>query len=396
MKKIVSVASATVMMLCLGGIYSWSVISKELIKLYQLPSWQTQMVYGLVIFTFTFMMIFTGRLIKYGGPRLNAVISGILLFASYYLTSLYGSSFIPLLIFFGLMGGAAIGFGYVAALSIGVSAIPKYKGLVSGIIVAGYGAGAIILTNILEAFLQSGMEILPIMQIIGWIYGPVVILAALLMFKPEKVASNEPLEEKVPLRRMVRQSGFWALSAGILFGTLPGLILIGKIKDLGIVSGHSEIMAAQAIIFLSIGSMLGRIVWGSLNDHFKQKRVALFSLASIVLSIGLLAILTPWVVGFWIAAFFLGFTYGGCLSIYPAQTASLYGAHHVNEVYPFILFAHGVAAATGPPAAGALIDSTGSYMPVYLLSAIAAAFGFAVYFIFARSPHLHIRGKEKG
>lgn len=395
MKRVISIFSATIMMVCLGGIYSWGLISDALNQLYSYSSWQTQLVYGTVIFTFTFLMIFTGKLTRKKGPRLSGMISGVFVTLSWLLTSFLGSNFILLFLCFGITNGIAISFGYSATLSIAVSAFPKHKGLVSGIIVAGYGAGAIILTHLLQGLIHSGLEILPAMRVVGVIYGPVVFICGLFLFtltKPQPL-DGKKLSSKISLPDLLKSRGFWALSTGILFGTLPGLILIGKISSLGLSFGHSAEFAAEGIIFISIGSMLGRVSWGFLNDHFKQKWVAILSLMSIFLSIMLLAFTSSHLSGFWISSFFIGFTYGGCLSIYPAQTASLYGATHVNEVYPFVLFAHGIAAAAGPTVGGFLIDKFNGFTPVFILVSISAGMGLILYTTLSNQPALRLKGK---
>lgn len=394
-KKIASLTASIIIMLCLGGIYSWSVVGKELIANFQYTSLQTQLIFGTVIFTFTFLMIFTGPLMKRIGARANSILSACFLTLSYLLTSHFGANFWMLLISFGFIGGIAISFGYVASLSTGIRVFPKHKGLFAGIVVAGYGAGAIILTNIMQFLLLKGYEILEILKYVGFLYGAIVFLAALFIFKNEpQVSIKNDNVGKISLPELLKHKSFWALSLGILFGTLPGLILIGKIKEIGVYASHSDTLAAEAIIFLSIGSMSGRVIWGFLNDHFKQRLIAISLLVSIVISAPLLAITTNHITTFWVASFFLGFTYGGSLSIYPSQTASIFGSNRINEVYPYILFAHGIAAAIGPAIGGLLIDKFESYTPVYILSFCGALIGLIAYLLLSTQKELQLAGRK--
>jgi OFA family oxalate/formate antiporter-like MFS transporter len=66
--------------------------------------------------------------------------------------------------------------------------------------------------------------------------------------------------------------------------------------------------------------------------------------------------------------FLVGFFFGGSLVLFAAQTEKSFGTGSLAGVYPFIFVFYGLAALIGPSVAGALLDSTGVYSGLLILS----------------------------
>ncbi|MGB9588340.1 MAG: MFS transporter, partial [Armatimonadota bacterium] len=160
MKKWLILFASAMILLCLGGVYAWSAFIDSLIDKYKLSVTQTQIIFGTAICVFTVVMIWSGRLqVKYG-PRPIALIGGILLSGGYLVCSLSLGSFAVLLMGYGLLGGAGIGFGYVCPIAACVKWFPSSRGSVTGIVVASFGAGAVVLSNLAESLLGKGLDVL--------------------------------------------------------------------------------------------------------------------------------------------------------------------------------------------------------------------------------------------
>lgn len=125
------------------------------------------------------------------GPRKVATVGGILLRAGYILASLvetlgFASDLVMgtvyLVITYGIIGGAGIGFAYVCPIACLVKWFPDKKGAITGVAVAGFGGGALIFL-IVEQFLLAlsggyvGMPflVLGIVHLIGVVLGAQVL-----------------------------------------------------------------------------------------------------------------------------------------------------------------------------------------------------------------------------
>ncbi|MGC9313931.1 MAG: MFS transporter, partial [Sediminispirochaetaceae bacterium] len=181
----VVLAASVVTQTILGGIYAWSTFVPALIERYGLNNAGSSFIFGLTIGVFTVSMTFAGRLLKQKGPRLTANISAILYMTGYLIASVSGGDYLILLISLGLITGAGIGFGYVGPLSVGMKWFPDRKGLITGITVAGFGGGAVILSTVAGVFIDSGVDVLVFFRWMGFVLGAVLIIAAQCMFEPE-------------------------------------------------------------------------------------------------------------------------------------------------------------------------------------------------------------------
>ncbi len=325
---------------------------------------------------FTGSMLLTGRGVDKWGPRPMAVISAVLIFLGYSTLGFYGTTMGGLLLGMGIFNGLSIGCGYLCAISTGMKWFPERKGFITGLMVAGYGGGAILLSMIAESLLASGIEILNIFKIIAFIYGPLVLLAAVSLHQPKN--SKQKATER-HFSFPAREPAFWALVCAMAFGSYPAISIIGIIKPIALFYELPIPTAVAAVTALAIGNASGRIVWGHLQDSLGDMKTATLLFLAIFLSITLLPIgrFSPPL--FLFAAFFVGFSFGGCLSIFAAQTAHRFGADRLGSVYPFIMLFHGLGALLGPWFTGWGYDQTGDYSLGLTAAAISAVLGLAAY-----------------
>ncbi|HMA62058.1 MAG TPA: MFS transporter, partial [bacterium] len=158
--KWVNLIAGIIIQTILGGIYAWSIFVPHLINNYGLSKGQCGTIFGVSIAVFTLAMTLAGRILSRRGPRFTASIGAVLFLVGYLIASFSGGSFIILLVGIGLFAGSGIGFGYVCPLSVGMQWFPKHKGFITGVAVAGFGGGAIILSSVASHFLNAGMNVL--------------------------------------------------------------------------------------------------------------------------------------------------------------------------------------------------------------------------------------------
>jgi MFS transporter, OFA family, oxalate/formate antiporter len=379
MKRYVIVAASLVVQICLGGVYAWSVFVPALVADHGLSTTQTQAVFGTTIAMLALVMIYGGRLVERRGPRLPLLLSGLLFAGGYCLAALSDASFLGLLLGIGVLAGAAIGMGYVCPLTILVKWFPRHKGLITGVAVAGFGGGAVVLSALAQRLTASGFSVPSMFLLIGLTYGAAILLAGLLISVPPAEAAAVSSRPRLPHGRIVRQRLFWGLVLGMFGGTFAGLMVIGNLKPFGLDKGFGTSATTAAISALAIGNAAGRVTWGWLHDRLGHLVVpaSLLVLGATMIALSRASSDVAFVA--WTAA--VGFCFGACFVLYAAEVASHWGANAVGVVYPLIGQGYGLSGILGPVTGGWLFDTTGTYAAAMLFAATlctASAVGFVL------------------
>ena len=133
---------------------------------------------------------------------LGALISSICVFITYFCLENY----YLIIVFFGCIFGIGSGIAYSPCLAAGMKWFPKQAGLISGLIVMGFGSGALIFNNVQTSYLnpenlsaikdeQSGQSFYPesvservpsLILILGCCYLVMQIIGILLVFDPRE------------------------------------------------------------------------------------------------------------------------------------------------------------------------------------------------------------------
>ena len=396
MRKYVILVASVVMQICLGGTYAWSAFVPALSKTYGLTSAQTQTIFGVTIAMLSLSMVFSGRLQDRIGPRWVAMIGAALYACGYLLASVSQGAYPLLLLEVGFVVGTGIGFAYVCPLATCIKWFPERKGLITGVAVAGYGAGAIVLSALAAVLFARGLDVLQIFRWMGVVYGSVVFLAALLLDVPGGRPTGAATV-RVSVGAVLRHRAFWGAAVGVFCGTCAGVMVIGNLKPIGLNAGASLAVATAAISALAVGNASGRISWGALYDRWGRGVIplSLLFLAGAVLALLGARHSGPGLLG---AAVLVGFGYGACLVLYAASVASVWGPERVGSIYPLIMLFHGAGALVGPPLGGRLYDLMGDFTVPLLVAAATALVGAGiVWAVGARGgPPEGARGSAEG
>jgi len=379
MQKYCSLVSSILIMLCLGGVYAWSVYVPALKAGYGLTTAQTQWIFGVTIAVFTIVMFWAGRFEQRYGPKMANVLGTILFTAGYGLAAWSRGQFLLLLAGIGILSGAGIGVAYLAALSTPVKWFPRQRGLITGLSVAGFGGGAIVCSMLVEFFLVRGLDVLTIFWRIGSSYGLVILLSAFGLAVPAnwKIQQHQT-ENALPVHQLVCDRRLWALFAGMFAGTFAGLLVVGNLKPIGLAAGISEVSATLAISLLAIGNALGRVLWGRLADRWGGRRTITLALFMLAFTVLLLLPGARYDVGFCLVALLIGVNFGANFVLFAAEALNLYGVQQFGRVYPLVFLAYGVAGILGPPTGGGLFDLIQTYSLAILLAAILCIGGAAL------------------
>jgi len=383
-KRWLVVAGALIIQICLGAIYSWSVFVNPLKAVFSFTTTQTQVIFSLALATFALVMIYAGKLQDRMGPRKVATIGGIILGTGYLLASFSDGNFFLIALCIGIIGGVGIGFAYVCPIAACVKWFPDKRGMVTGIAVAGFGAGAWFFAKLASNFIDNH-GILASFMYLGMIFTVSVVTGAQLLRNPPEgwkpAGWKSSVSESTPLttdsgidyewREMIRHRQFWMLWIMFVCGAIAGLLVIGILKPYGLHSGLTAVAAANTVGILALFNGAGRIIWGMASDKIGRKNAMslMFLLQGVMMLI--LSEMGSTELTLSIAAAWIGFNFGGNLALFPTTTADFFGTKNVGLNYALLFTAYGVAGIAGPILAGSVYDMTGSYLWAFIPSGVA-------------------------
>jgi len=358
---------SVIIQICVGGIYAWSVFVPELQSKYALTLLQSQILFSLTILIFTSLMILAGRLLYFMNSRYVAAIGGVLFFSGYFLASFSSGNFYILLLGISILAGAGIGFCYICPLSIAVKWFPDKKGLVTGISVAGFGGGAIILVYIVGFLFRMGFDVLTVFRAIAITYGTLILISSFFMISPENDLPKKP--EGLHLMIMLKNKVFILLCLCMFAGTFCGLMFIGNLKSILVTKNIDEKICNLAISVFAIGNAVGRISWGFIYDKIRYRTIS-FSLLSTAISVVCLIFLNFPIAAI-LSSLFLGFCFGACFVLYASQCSDSFGKENFPGTYPFIfMLSYGIGGSLGPIVGSSLAKQSNDYTLSGLLSIV--------------------------
>ena len=137
-------AAGVVMQIALGAIYAWSVFRIPLTSAYGWSISEVTLTFTIAIFVLGFAAFAGGVWMRRVGPRRVALCAGLLYGVGVFLASFSGGRLWWLYGSYGLMGGIGLGLGYIVPVATLVKWFPDRRGMITGLAVAGFGAGALI------------------------------------------------------------------------------------------------------------------------------------------------------------------------------------------------------------------------------------------------------------
>ncbi|XP_043247313.1 uncharacterized MFS-type transporter YhjX-like [Amphibalanus amphitrite] len=323
-----------------------------------------------------------GRLYGRFGPRVACLIGCAVLTVSTALSSQTVRSSVALLsLTYGLGGGIGVGLAYVAPMSSAMKWYPERRGLANGIIVAGFGMGAVVFNWIQTSYLNpdnvavaadnyfhesSVLDRVPSMfLLLATVYGVMQLPSIAFIQDPKEQRrrrsdstallddSDEPSALNVgsteyestedegavslSLSEALRTRQFYQLYVTFLFNT----ITIGFINPLWKAYGQKNIADDHFLAFVgsaaAVFNSLGRVMWGALCDRTSY-RTAMLCACTLLCAAFATMQLTPlggrWMFAVWVWLVFVSFSANFCLIV--TAVANTYGTQHAGPIYGVI------------------------------------------------------------
>lgn len=359
------------MQVALGAVYAWSVFKVPLMKQFHWSSPEVTLTFTICILVLGVSSFFGGLWLNRIGPRVVALTGGFLYGLGVFLASFSADKLWWLYLSYGVVGGIGLGFGYIVPVAVLVKWFPDRRGLITGIAVGGFGAGALITAPLATHLIQS----IGVLRTFAWLgvgFLIVTMFAGFFMQNPPEGWKPEGWTPSAQLASQRASKDFrfgealstwqwWALWLLLFLNTSAGISLISQESPIfQELTKASAILAAGMVGIVSIGNAVGRVLWAAVSDAITRRwtftimflmQVLLFWLLPSLASVGVVTTV----------AFLILMCYGGGFGTMPAFAADYFGSKNVGPIYGLMLTAWGAASAFGPLLIAYLRQFSGSY-----------------------------------
>ncbi len=381
-------AAAVILQLTLGTVHAWSVFRMPLSEATGWTNEQITLTYSLAILLLGCGAPIGGLAVARLGPRRVGLLAAALYGLGTLLAGLAAGHLWLLYLGYGVIGGVGLGLGFVVPVTVVLQWFPDHRGLLGGVAVAGFGAGALIVGP-LATWLVAGLGVFPALTLLGPAYLLLAALAAWFLRQPPanlrpagRQVPTTPAQPAAPRAYGAREAlGTWqypALWALLFLNVLAGSALLSQAAAMAQeLVGASAAVGGAVVALLSVANAVGRLLWTGLSDLVGRRAVflAMFLLQTLALP------LLPQVhtVGaFTLLGMLVLLCYGGGFGTLAAFAADYFGSQHVGVIYGLLMTACGCGGVAGPLLLASVRELTGSYGPALTVLVGAMLVGAAV------------------
>src|SRR5579872_5278195 len=129
--------------MALGAAYAWSVFRIPLSRQFGWSISQVTLTFNICWLFLGCTSVLGGLWLKRSSPRIVAMVAGLLWGGGVFLASFSSHGLWWLYLTYGVIGGTGLGMGYIVPIAVLVKWFPDRRGLITGIAVAGFGAGSL-------------------------------------------------------------------------------------------------------------------------------------------------------------------------------------------------------------------------------------------------------------
>lgn len=383
--------AATGLDLVLGIIYAWSIFGRSLMVNWHWSAPEAALPYAVAIGVLSLSRAPAGRIQDVFGPRFTGSVGGALVGLGLIVSAFAGpKSSMPAIIGFGVITGIGIALGISSAAPPAVKWFsPADRGLVSGIVVAGFSLAALYNAPLTEVLVRDvGINRTFFVLGIALFFGTQT-LARLLANPPadyvpcrtsgQSTTKRLIGKKEYKWRETIRSRHFYLFWTMFALTSFAGLMSIGHLaqivdKQLGLNLGFA------LVAILAIGNTTGRLAIGKLADRLGMKMIMLivFLFQAAVMSVFVrLTTILPLVLG----TFSIGFTYGSGLALFLLLTVDYFGTKNLGVNFGLIYTGWGIGGVFGSMAAGFIVHVTGSYASAFAIATILSIAGAGLTFL---------------
>lgn len=389
-----------------GLVYAWSVLSRPIGQFF--TDWSSTK----LSFTFTLCMmffclggLFTGLISKKVEPKIMLKISALLFLIGFFIASC-AESITTLYIGYGVIAGLASGIAYNSIMGNVTKFFPDCPGLISGVLLMGFGFGSFLIGKVYQAVTPGGIGIdrwRGSFLAFGVILFIVMFICSFFVRKPKEEELSEITKtinkktkeiksEQLDLEpsQMLKKSSFWIFFMWATLLSSAGLAIVSQASGI-VMEVESEVSAGSIstiVGLISIFNGVGRVIFGGLFDRIGRLKTMLLN--NILLLISILILMTALksgqlsliIVGF----ISIGLAYGGITPTNSAFVNDFYGSKN----YPVnlsLVNMNLLIASFGSTIAGSLYDNSGSYYSTLIAMIVAVIIGCVITFMIRKPEY---------
>ena len=372
--------AGTAALLALGVLYSWSVFKANIPAEWGWLESQKSLPYSVAAVVFSIMTFVGARLLARYSPRLIVSAGGVMAGLGVIISSFSSSPWV-FTIAFGVVLGSGLGFVYASAGPTAIKWFDSSKtGLISGIVVAGFGMGSFWVAPLARSLMASyGLQTTMFYLGIGMLIA-VVGFAQLMKNPPDNfIPEGEELLQTTTknttkdfsIKETIRTWQFYVIWIVFAFGSGAGLMIIGNLASIVKDQIGLPAFSAIAVSALALGNGGGRVLYGILSDKIGRRNTLLIAFVMQAFLIGGLfftktsSLLTN-VPLLMIFVALVGANYGANLAVIPAMMKDYYGAKNLAMNYGVVYTAWGLGGFMVSQLGSTIKDIYGSYNYAYL------------------------------
>jgi len=325
------------------------------------------------------------------------------------------SSLFLVIVTYGLLFGIGTGLSYSVALATAIKWFPARRGLVAGIVVAGYGLGSLVFNLVQTSYINphnispnetasadkyftnpSVLSNVPhCFLVTGVIYACLQLLGVILLTDPNSMEVSDeetqiidkaetvnddviPVMYEYTTFEAIKEYKLWILTVTFFFNGIVIVTGTSLYKSFGLTFITNDRFLSIVGSVSALFNFGGRLIWGLLFDYFYYKKVMslLVLLSTIMIGTFYFCSKVKSETGanalFFIYVCLLFFIVGGSFSIFPAVTARCFGSDNLATTYGVVFIGVGSSAIIGAMFSSFLLN----YIHYWGLFIIATIFSF--------------------
>jgi OFA family oxalate/formate antiporter-like MFS transporter len=335
----------------------------------------------------------TGIITKKFPPKVVIFITAALVGAGFIGASKL-NSLSELYFFYGGLVGFGVGMAYNGVISTVLKWFPEKPGLISGLLMMGFGLGSLILGTVGSHLIETvGWR--NTFKYLGIVYLIVIFVSAFFIHLPgahkilpklqKKGADKATVDRDWTASEMLKRPSFWIFFIWSVILCACGLIVISNaapmIKDMGH-GARSGLLVGLVAIF----NGLGRVFFGLTYDKFgRQVAMPIVSLGFMCSGISLICSLAfQNAVLLVIGSVTAGFMYGGLPTSSSTVIRTFYGLKNYSLNFSLVNLNIVFASFLGPFMSGLLLDKTGSYQSTFIAIIVFGVLSLGLTFLIKR------------
>ncbi|OCB77555.1 MFS transporter [Flavobacterium piscis] len=367
--KWVIASAGMLLQLSIGSIYAYSVWINPINELNGWDAHQLKLSFSLAICFLGLTAAFMQKFVRKIGPKkaglLAALFFGVGLIGSGF--AIAEKSLLLFYLFYGVISGIGLGFGYITPIAVVVKWFPEKPGFAGGLVIMSFAVGSILASRLILPLVEL-LGVPGAFYLLGTAYFLIMVLASLFLILPVSSTQIENTVQDnatIPLKVLLKDVRFYGLWFMLFFNTICGIALISIAAPMAKQLIHiTDSQAINFVAFIGFFNGFGRLFWSSISD-----KIGRWSTFFLFYTIGACCFLvlsqTSSPILFQLMIFIIISCYGGAFATIPAFVKDIYGPNKMSSPFGFILIAWSVAAFVGP----GLIGLTNDYTTIFYLFA---------------------------